>query len=75
MNPELRCILSVLPLETSVLRLPSATYPINTLNAPSGVTNIAGAKAYAAKFAISPITTACCEPSMISHGAVCLTYS
>lgn len=35
-----------------------ATHPINTLSAPSGVTNIAGANAYAAKFAISPNTTA-----------------
>jgi hypothetical protein len=35
----------------------SATYPIKTLRAPKGVTRIAGAKAYAAKFAISPITT------------------
>lgn len=32
-------------------------YPIRTLRAPRGVTNIAGAKAYAAKFATSPITT------------------
>ena len=33
------------------------TAPIKTLNAPSGVTKIAGANAYAAKFAISPIMT------------------
>jgi hypothetical protein len=33
-------------------------YPMSTLRAPSGVTRIAGAKAYAAKFAISPTTTA-----------------
>jgi hypothetical protein len=33
------------------------TAPIKTLNAPNGVTNIAGANAYAAKFAISPIMT------------------
>lgn len=33
------------------------TAPIRTLNAPRGVTRIAGAKAYAAKFAISPIIT------------------
>jgi hypothetical protein len=33
------------------------TAPINTLNAPRGVTKIAGAKAYAAKFAISPTMT------------------
>lgn len=33
-------------------------HPIRTLNAPSGVTRIAGAKAYAAKLAISPRTTA-----------------
>jgi hypothetical protein len=32
------------------------TYPINTLRAPKGVTKIAGAKAYAAKLAISPST-------------------
>ena len=31
-------------------------YPINTLKAPSGVTRMAGANAYAAKFAISPKT-------------------
>lgn len=34
------------------------THPIRTLNAPKGVTRIAGAKAYAAKLAISPRTTA-----------------
>lgn len=34
-----------------------ATYPIKTLSAPRGVTKIAGAKAYAAKLAISPIAT------------------
>lgn len=33
-------------------------YPIKTLSAPNGVTRIAGAKAYAAKFATSPIPTA-----------------
>ena len=33
-------------------------YPIKTLNAPNGVTRIAGAKAYAAKLATSPIPTA-----------------
>jgi hypothetical protein len=32
------------------------THPIITLNAPSGVTKIAGAKVYAAKFATSPTT-------------------
>lgn len=32
-------------------------YPMRTLNAPNGVTSIAGAKAYAAKFEISPNTT------------------
>jgi len=30
---------------------------MSTLNAPNGVTRIAGAKAYAAKLATSPITT------------------
>jgi hypothetical protein len=34
-----------------------STAPIKTLNAPRGVTRIAGAKAYAAKFATSPTTT------------------
>lgn len=34
------------------------TAPINTLRAPSGVTRMAGANAYAAKFAISPTITA-----------------
>ena len=34
------------------------SYPMSTLRAPNGVTRIAGAKAYAAKFAISPRTTA-----------------
>ena len=33
-------------------------YPIKTLNAPSGVTRIAGANAYAAKFALSLNATA-----------------
>lgn len=33
------------------------TAPINTLNAPNGVTNIAGANAYAAKLQTSPTTT------------------
>lgn len=33
------------------------TAPIKTLSAPSGVTRIAGANAYAAKFAISPTIT------------------
>lgn len=33
------------------------SYPIKTLSAPSGVTKIAGAKAYAAKLAISPMAT------------------
>lgn len=33
-------------------------YPMRTLSAPNGVTSIAGAKAYAAKLATSPITTA-----------------
>ena len=37
------------------------TDPIKTLRAPSGVTRIGGAKAYAAKLATSPITTARCE--------------
>ena len=32
-------------------------YPIRTLSAPSGVTRIAGAKAYAAKLATSPRAT------------------
>lgn len=32
-------------------------YLTKTLSAPSGVTNVAGANAYAAKFAISPIPT------------------
>lgn len=36
----------------------SPAYPIKTLSAPNGVTRMAGAKAYAAKFAISPMTTA-----------------
>ena len=35
-----------------------STYPIRTLSAPSGVTNIAGANAYAAKLNTSPSTTA-----------------
>ena len=35
----------------------SLTYPMRTLRAPSGVTRIAGANAYAAKFAASPTTT------------------
>jgi len=35
--------------------------PINTAKAPSGVTRIAGANAYAAKLKISPITTANCS--------------
>lgn len=34
------------------------TAPINTLSAPRGVTSIAGANAYAAKFATSPTITA-----------------
>lgn len=33
------------------------TDPMRTLRAPSGVTRIGGAKAYAAKLATSPITT------------------
>jgi hypothetical protein len=37
------------------------TDPIKTLRAPSGVTKIGGAKAYAAKLATSPMTTAQCE--------------
>jgi hypothetical protein len=37
------------------------TDPIKTLRAPSGVTRIGGAKAYAAKLATSPITTGWCE--------------
>ncbi|KAG2012556.1 hypothetical protein GB937_007152 [Aspergillus fischeri] len=36
---------------------PSVSYPINTLSAPSGVTRMAGAKAYAAKLATSPMAT------------------
>lgn len=40
------------------LRLP---YPMRTLSAPNGVTNMAGAKAYAAKFATSPMTTKSCQ--------------
>lgn len=34
-----------------------STAPINTESAPRGVTRIAGAKAYAAKLHISPMTT------------------
>jgi hypothetical protein len=34
-----------------------STAPIKTLSAPRGVTKIAGANAYAAKFAISPTIT------------------
>lgn len=34
-----------------------AAYPIRTLSAPSGVTRIAGANAYAAKLATSPRAT------------------
>jgi len=41
-------------------------YPIRTLNAPSGVTRIAGAKAYAAKFAHSPRITAACQKRGVS---------
>lgn len=37
------------------------TDPIKTLRAPSGVTRIGGAKAYAAKLATSPMTTGQCE--------------
>lgn len=33
-------------------------YPMSTLSAPKGVTRMAGANAYAAKFATSPTTTA-----------------
>jgi hypothetical protein len=41
-------------------------YPMSTLSAPSGVTRIAGANAYAAKFAISPTTTAAYQPICLS---------
>jgi hypothetical protein len=43
------------------------TAPINTLNAPRGVTRIAGAKAYAAKFAISPIMTEYVVSQLLEH--------
>ena len=41
------------------------TAPINTAKAPSGVTRIAGAKAYAAKLQISPRTTMQGRPSQL----------
>lgn len=42
---------------TSFKKYEPSTAPINTLKAPSGVTRIAGANAYAAKFATSPRIT------------------
>jgi hypothetical protein len=39
-----------------MLLLQLTAYPIKTLKAPNGVTRIAGAKAYAAAFKISPKT-------------------
>lgn len=39
-------------------------YPISTLSAPSGVTRMAGAKAYAAKLAASPMATAHIQDSV-----------
>jgi hypothetical protein len=41
-------------------------HPIRTESAPSGVTRIAGANAYAAKLKISPITTAPCQQHAVS---------
>lgn len=42
---------------TSFKKYDPNTAPIKTLNAPRGVTRIAGANAYAAKLAISPMIT------------------
>lgn len=60
-----------------------APYPMSTLNAPNGVTRIAGANAYAAKLAISPITTntrplsviglECISPEKATQGTVLVT--
>lgn len=44
-----------------------STAPMSTDSAPSGVTRIAGAKAYAAKLNISPSTTASSQPSAMSQ--------
>lgn len=42
---------------SSLRKYDPRTAPINTLNAPNGVTKMAGANAYAAKLAISPRIT------------------
>ena len=48
----------------SLRKTEPSTAPIRTESAPRGVTRMAGAKAYAAKLHISPITTLCTD---ISH--------
>ena len=55
---------------TLSIHLTMNTYPTRTLNAPNGVTKIAGANAYAAKLAISPRATAKIRqhfPSLLRH--------
>lgn len=42
---------------SSLRKYDPSTAPIKTLRAPNGVTNMAGANAYAAKLHISPATT------------------
>lgn len=44
-------------LSFSLRNLEDSTAATNTLNAPKGVTNAAGANAYASKFAASPMPT------------------
>ena len=43
--------------QQKVIRASKGAYLTNTLKAPSGVTRMAGANAYAVKFAISPTAT------------------
>lgn len=47
--------------------LPAAAHLTSTLRAPSGVTRVAGAKAYAAKLAASPAPTAKCDTQLRPH--------
>ena len=49
---DMKLVLRCIPGHTTIVaRTITATHPMMTLNEPNGVTNIGGAKEYAAKFA------------------------
>lgn len=60
--------MALFPVSRSHLSAGDNAHPIRTESAPSGVTRMAGAKAYAAKLKISPTTTANGQPTVSPRG-------